>query len=80
METKRSGKFTLEAEAKRRLIQDLNVFHRPRHTRRNVLIGALLCALFCTLLFAKVSALQAYCLSFSFLSLAGYRIALHFRE
>jgi len=77
---KGSEKFALGTDAKRRLIQDLNVLHRPKQTRRNALIGILLCALFCTLLFARLSALQAYCLSFSFLSLAGYAIALRFRE
>lgn len=75
-----SEKFHFEPDAKRRLIHDLNVFHRPKHTRRNVLIGILLGALFCTLLFARLSALQAYCLSIAFLSLAGYAIALRFRE
>jgi len=80
MEPKRRNHFQLEAEAKRGLIHDLNVFHRPKRTRRNVLIGILLGALFCTLLFAKLSSLQAYCLSISFLSLAGYAIVLRFRE
>ena len=80
METKHGGKFALEAEAKRRLIHDLNRFHRPKDTRRNVLVGILLCSLFCTLSFAQLSALQAYCLSIAFLSLAGYAIVLRFRE
>ena len=80
METKRNGKFTLEAEAKKGLIHDLNVFHRPKNTRRNVLLGILLGALFCTLLFARLSALQAYCVSIAFLSLAGYTIVVRFRE
>jgi len=77
---KGSEKFALGVDAKRRLIQDLNVLHRPKQTRRNVLIGALLLSLFCTLLLAKLSAVQAYCLSISFLSLAAYAIVLRLRE
>lgn len=67
-------KIILDAESKRWLI------HGPRHTRRNVFLGTALVTLFCILLFAKLSAAQAYAVSATFIGLAGYAIALGFRD
>ena len=67
-------KASLAAELKRWLI------HGPKRTIRNVVLGAALTTLFCILLFAKLSAAQAYAISGAFLGLGGYAIFLGFRD
>ena len=47
---------------------------------RNLSVGTAPCTLFCILLFAKLSAIQAYAIAASFLGLAGYAIVLAFRD
>jgi len=79
---KQSEKFSLDPESKRRLIHESKTWliHGPGRTRRNVILGTALCTLFCILLFARLSAFQAYAISAAFLSLAGYMIFLGFRD
>jgi len=74
MQIKRSDRSSMAAELKRWLI------HGPKHTIRNACVGTGLVTLFSILLFAKLSAAQAYALSAAFVSLAGYAIVLGFRD
>ena len=67
-------KANLTAELRRWLV------HGPKRTIRNIILGAALCTLFCILMFAKLSAIQAYSVSAAFLGLAGYAIFLGFRD
>ena len=74
MEIKRNERARLTAELKKWLI------HGPNRTRRNLIVGTGLCTLFCVLLFAKLSAAQAYAVSAAFITLAGYAIVLGLRD
>ena len=57
------------------------IIHGPKSRKwRNLSIGAGLCTLFCILLFAKLSAVQAYSVSAAFICLAAYAIVLRFRD
>jgi hypothetical protein len=61
-------------------IRKWHVHGSNSHWLRKLIIGGGLCTLFCILLFAKLSAVQAYAVSAAFLSLGGYAIFLGFRD
>jgi hypothetical protein len=50
------------------------------HRGRNIFVAAGLLTLFGILLFARLSPLQGYALAGCFIALAGYAIALGFRD
>ena len=54
--------------------------HGPKRTVRNIAVGTGLVTLFCILMFAKLSAVQAYSISGAFLALAAYAIVIGFRD
>ena len=72
----------LEPDEKASLATELRKWlsHGPKRTVRNFAIALGLISLFCILLFAKLSAIQAYSISAAFLGLATYAIVLGFRD